>query len=77
MTHESKLPWWGWVAGLCLVPVGYVLSVLLVAFVVDRLDPGSFPEWLETLCVPLEWAACEWEWFRSVLVWVVGRMGLS
>lgn len=63
MTNESKFPWWGWVAVLCFVPVGYVLSCLLLSIVAD--DVGLEFRTVETYHASLICVAEEWDWFLS------------
>jgi len=75
MRQNTKFPWWGWLAGLCLVPVVYVLSVFPVILLFRRFDL-RFPDWLATIYAPLSWAADEWNWFLQFLEWMADRMGL-
>lgn len=76
MTNESKFPWWGWLAGLCLVPVGYVLSVFLTGLVVERLGL-EFPTFFRTFYAPMLWAVEEWEWFQTAMDWITERLLLT
>jgi uncharacterized membrane protein YbhN (UPF0104 family) len=75
MRQDTKFSWWGWLAGLCLVPVVYLLSVFPVILVVDQFNL-VFPDWLNSFYEALIWAAGEWKWFRSFLEWMAERMGL-
>lgn len=75
MTNESKVPWWGWLMVLFLVPVGYVLSCFLVAVVADRL--GLDYPILVTYYAPPDWAVDEWEWLFGILEPIARQLGLD
>lgn len=76
MKRETKFPWWGWVGILCLLPVVYLMSGFLVAWVLFQFDRRE-PEWFLLLYKPLGWAVDEWEWFGLFVERIAEWMGIT
>lgn len=73
--RETKLPWWGWMGVLCILPVAYVLSIFPVAVVGNRLREEP-PDLFLAFYGPVIWAMDQWDWFRRSMEWIAEGIGL-
>ncbi len=77
MKQKTKLPWWGWIGGVCLLQVLYVFSIFPVLWIVRQFrDMGDAPMWFLVFYTPVTWAMGEWDWFAKFIGWGFERMGL-